>query len=102
VKATAGDSHLGGEDFDNRMMKHFVQEFRKRNKEKDSSGSAMALRRLSTACERMKRSLSSSTQANIEMDSLYDGIYFYSIITRALFEELKVDLSGKCLKLVEK
>jgi L1 cell adhesion molecule like protein len=84
------------------MMKHFIQEFRKRNKEKDSSGSAMALRRLSTACERMKRSLSSSTQANIEMDSLCDGIYFYSTITRARFEELKVDLSRKCLKLVEK
>ncbi|XP_073266984.1 heat shock cognate 70 kDa protein-like [Populus alba] len=68
VKATAGDSRLGGEDFDNRMMKHFVQEFWKRNKEKDSRGNAMALKRLSTACERMKRSLSSSTQANIEMD----------------------------------
>ena len=102
MKATAGDSHLGGEDFDNRMMKHFVQEFRKRNKEEDSSGNAMALRRLSTACARMKRSLSSSTQANIEMDSLCDGIYFYSTITRARFEELKVDLSRKCLKLVEK
>jgi L1 cell adhesion molecule like protein len=84
------------------MMKHFVQEFRKRNKEEDSSGNAMALRRLSTACARMKRSLSSSTQANIEMDSLCDGIYFYSTITRARFEELKVDLSRKCLKLVEK
>ncbi|KAL3581539.1 hypothetical protein D5086_015871 [Populus alba] len=66
VKATAGDSRRGGEDFDNRMMKHFVQEFWKRNKEKDSRGNAMALKRLST--ERMKRSLSSSTQANIEMD----------------------------------
>ncbi|PRP75878.1 hypothetical protein PROFUN_15414 [Planoprotostelium fungivorum] len=101
VKATAGDTHLGGEDFDNRMVNHFVQEF-KRKHQKDITGNARALRRLRTACERAKRSLSSQTQASVEIDSLYDGVDFYTSVTRARFEELNQDLFRKCLAPVEK
>lgn len=101
VRATAGDSHLGGEDFDNRLVNYFVQEF-KRRKKKDISGDPSALRRLRTACERAKRSLSCYVQTNIELDSLCEGIDFYSTITRARFEELNTDLFRKCLQLVNK
>ncbi|RYR03154.1 hypothetical protein Ahy_B06g081994 isoform B [Arachis hypogaea] len=101
VKATAGDTHLGGEDFDNRMVNHFVQEFKRKNK-KDISGNPRALRRLRTACERAKRTLSSTAQTTIEIDSLYEGIDFYSPITRARFEELNMDLFRKCMEPVEK
>jgi heat shock protein 1/8 len=101
VKATAGDTHLGGEDFDNRMVDHFVAEFKRKYK-KDMSDNPRALRRLRTACERAKRVLSSSTQANIEIDSLYDGIDFYTNITRARFEELNIDLFRGCMDPVEK
>merc|ERR1712121_522383 len=91
VKSTAGDTHLGGEDFDNRLVTHFAQEFKRKNK-KDITSNKRALRRLRTACERAKRTLSSSTQANVEIDSLFEGIDFYTNITRARFEELCVDL----------
>uniref|UniRef100_A0A6N2NCH5 Uncharacterized protein n=1 Tax=Salix viminalis TaxID=40686 RepID=A0A6N2NCH5_SALVM len=101
VKATAGDTHLGGEDFDNRMVNHFVQEFKRKNK-KDISGNPRALRRLRTACERAKRTLSSTAQTTIEIDSLYEGIDFYSTITRARFEEMNMDLFRKCMEPVEK
>jgi L1 cell adhesion molecule like protein len=101
VKATAGDTHLGGEDFDNRMVNHFVQEFKRKNK-KDISGNPRALRRLRTACERAKRTLSSTAQTTIEIDSLFEGIDFYSPITRARFEELNMDLFRKCMEPVEK
>ncbi|PON70448.1 Heat shock protein 70 family [Parasponia andersonii] len=101
VKATAGDTHLGGEDFDNRLVNHFVAEFRRKHK-KDISGRARALRRLRTACERAKRALSSTTQTTIEVDSLYEGIDFYATITRARFEELCMDLFRKCMEPVEK
>lgn len=144
VKATAGDTHLGGEDFDNRLVNHFVQEFKRKNK-KDLSDNPRALRRLRTACERAKRTLSSSAQVrryrgcvgclgaplvqwrqwgppapctslapshppcslshpqtSIELDSLYEGIDFYSTITRARFEELCMDLFRKCMDPVEK
>jgi heat shock protein 1/8 len=101
VKATAGDTHLGGEDFDNRMVNHFVAEFKRKHK-KDISGNARALRRLRTACERAKRTLSSTTQTTIEIDSLYEGIDFYSTITRARFEELNMDMFRKCMEPVEK
>ncbi|KAK6267774.1 hypothetical protein QUC31_011934 [Theobroma cacao] len=101
VKATAGDTHLGGEDFDNRLVNHFVQEFKRKHK-KDISSNARALRRLRTACERAKRTLSSTTQTTIEIDSLYAGIDFYSTITRARFEELNMDLFSKCMEPVEK
>uniref|UniRef100_J3M7V9 Uncharacterized protein n=1 Tax=Oryza brachyantha TaxID=4533 RepID=J3M7V9_ORYBR len=100
VKSTAGDTHLGGEDFDNRMVNHFVQEFKRKNK-KDISGNPRALRRLRTACERAK-TLSSTAQTTIEIDSLYEGIDFYTTITRARFEELNMDLFRKCMEPVEK
>jgi len=101
VKSTAGDTHLGGEDFDNRMVTHFVQEFKRKYK-KDITTNKRALRRLRTACERAKRTLSSSTQASIEIDSLFDGIDFYTSITRARFEELNADLFRGTLEPVEK
>ncbi|XP_061643987.1 heat shock 70 kDa protein 1-like [Phyllopteryx taeniolatus] len=101
VKATAGDTHLGGEDFDNRMVEHFVAEFKRKHK-KDISQSKRALRRLRTACERAKRTLSSSSQANIEIDSLFEGVDFYTSITRARFEELCSDLFRGTLEPVEK
>jgi len=100
VKATGGNTHLGGEDFDNRMVEYFVKEFQRKFK-KDISSNPRALRRLRTACERAKRSLSSSTQASIEIDSLYEGIDFYTTITRARFEELCMDLFRSCLTPVE-
>ncbi|XP_071539612.1 heat shock cognate 71 kDa protein [Panulirus ornatus] len=101
VKSTAGDTHLGGEDFDNRMVNHFLQEFKRKYK-KDPSDNKRALRRLRTACERAKRTLSSSTQASVEIDSLFEGIDFYTSITRARFEELCADLFRGTLEPVEK
>ncbi|KFV93519.1 PREDICTED: heat shock 70 kDa protein [Eurypyga helias] len=101
VKSTAGDTHLGGEDFDNRMVNHFVEEFKRKHK-RDIAGNKRAVRRLRTACERAKRTLSSSTQASIEIDSLYEGIDFYTSITRARFEELNADLFRGTLEPVEK
>lgn len=101
VKSTAGDTHLGGEDFDNRMVNHFVQEFKRKYK-KDMATNKRALRRLRTACERAKRTLSSSAQASIEIDSLFEGIDFYTSITRARFEELNADLFRSTMEPVEK
>jgi len=102
VKATAGDTHLGGEDFDNRMVDYFLDEFKRKHKKKDMSGNNRSLRRLRTACERAKRTLSSSTQAHIEIDSLYEGIDFNATITRARFEDLCMDYFKKCIEPVEK
>merc|ERR1711963_451364 len=101
VKATAGDTHLGGEDFDNRLVDHFVKEFLRKHK-KDISGNKRALSRLRTACESAKRTLSASAQASIEIDSLFEGIDFYTSITRARFEELCSDLFEGTLEPVEK
>ena len=101
VKATAGDTHLGGEDFDNRLVNHFVEEFRRKHK-KDLTTNARALRRLRTAAERAKRTLSSATQASVEIDSLFEGIDLYTSITRARFEELCMDLFRGTLDPVEK
>jgi len=101
VKATAGDTHLGGEDFDNRLVNHFVQEFKRKHK-KDLTSNARALRRLRTACERAKRTLSSSAQTSIEIDSLYEGIDFYTSVTRARFEELCQDLFRSTMEPVER
>merc|ERR1739849_53583 len=101
VKATAGDTHLGGEDFDNRLVDHFVKEFLRKHK-KDISKNKRALRRLRTACERAKRTLSASAQASVEIDSLFEGIDFYTSITRARFEELCADLFRGTLEPVEK
>ncbi|KAI7905624.1 heat shock 70 kDa protein 2, partial [Cokeromyces recurvatus] len=87
VKATAGNTHLGGEDFDNNLVNHFVQEIKRKHK-KDITGDARALRRLRSASERAKRTLSSLTQTTVEVDSLFDGVDFQSNITRAKFEEI--------------
>merc|ERR1712203_135482 len=101
VKATAGDTHLGGEDFDNRLVDHFSKEFKRKTK-KDISGNKRALRRLRTACEKAKRTLSSSTQASIEIDSLFEGTDLYSNITRARFQELCADLFKQTMEPVQK
>jgi len=101
VKSTAGDTHLGGEDFDNRLVSHFADEFLRKYK-KDLKGNMRALRRLRTACERAKRTLSSSTEASLEIDALHEGIDFYAKITRARFEELCMDLFRSTLTPVER
>jgi heat shock protein 1/8 len=101
VKATAGDGHLGGEDFDNRLVEFFAADFKKRFKS-DLTTSDRALRRLRTHCEKAKRTLSTATQASIEIDSLHDGIDYNSSITRARFESLCQDLFKNTLIPVDK
>lgn len=101
VRATAGDTHLGGEDFDTRMVKHCADKFKKETG-KDITNNPRALRRLRVACERAKRTLSSSTQAQIEIESLFEGNDFYTTITRAMFEQLNIDLFKQCMVPVEK
>ncbi|MED6126844.1 70-kilodalton heat shock protein [Stylosanthes scabra] len=101
VKATAGNTHLGGEDFDNRVVSYFVKEFNRKNKV-DISGNARALRRLRTACEKAKRTLSYAVTATIELDAFFTGIDFYSSISRARFEELNSDLFRECLETVDR
>ncbi|CAL1296510.1 unnamed protein product [Larinioides sclopetarius] len=101
VRSTAGDTHLGGEDFDNRMVNHFIEEFKRKHR-KDLRSNVRAVRRLRTACERAKRTLSSSSEASIEIDALFEGIDFYSKITRARFEELCMDLFRSTLEPVER
>ncbi|XP_055944125.1 heat shock protein 70 B2-like [Argiope bruennichi] len=101
VRSTAGDTHLGGEDFDNRMENHFIEEFKRKHR-KDIKSNPRAVRRLRTACERAKRTLSSSSEASIEIDALFEGIDFYSKITRARFEELCMDLFRSTLEPVER
>jgi L1 cell adhesion molecule like protein len=100
VKATAGDTHLGGEDFDTILVEYFVEEFKRKNK-KDLTESKRALRRLRTACESAKRTLSSATVANIEIDSLFEGVDFATTITRAKFENLCESLFQKTMAPVE-
>ena len=100
VKATGGDTMLGGEDFDTRLVEHFKEEFKKKHK-KDISNNNKSLRRLRTASEKAKRTLSSSTSANIEIDSLFDGIDFNTSITRAKFENICDDLFRKAMSPVE-
>merc|ERR1712024_225793 len=101
VKATAGDTHLGGEDFDNILVDFFVKEFKRKNKA-DCTNSKRSMRRLRTQCERAKRTLSAAARANIEVDSLYDGIDFASSITRARFEDLCMHRFRHCLEPVTK
>ena len=101
VRATAGDTHLGGEDFDNLLMQHFMTEFKRKHKV-DITGNKRSLRRLKTACEKAKRTLSSSATANIEIDSLCEGIDFFTSITRAKFESLCMPLFQKCIQPVSK
>ena len=101
VKSTAGDTHLGGEDFDSRLVNHFVDEFKRKNK-KDITGNQRALRRLRTACERAKRTLSTAASTTVEVDSLFDGIDLCSTLTRAKFDDLNMDYFNGCINLVEK
>jgi L1 cell adhesion molecule like protein len=102
VKSTAGDTHLGGEDFDNRLVDFCCQDFKRKNRGKDLAGNQRAIRRLRTQCERAKRTLSSSTQATIEIDSLFDGIDYNCNLSRARFEELCMDYFRNSLGPVEK
>jgi len=100
VLATNGDCHLGGEDIDNRLVKHFTNEFKRKHK-KDLSGNARSVKRLKVACERLKRTLSSANQAQIELESLFEGVDFFSTMTRARFEEINGDIFRNTLKPVE-
>jgi heat shock protein 1/8 len=101
VKSTAGDTHLGGEDFDQILVQYFINEFKRKHK-KDISGNKRACTRLRTACEKAKRTLSSGTTSNIEIDSLFEGIDFNTTITRAKFESLCSHLFQKCMDPVMK
>merc|ERR1711948_204115 len=102
VEATAGDTHLGGEDFDNRIVDFCLQDFKRKNRGKDMAGNQRAIRRLRTQCERAKRTLSSSTQATIEIDSLFEGIDYSCSLSRARFEELNIDYFRNSMGPVEK
>ncbi|KAK2416959.1 heat shock cognate 70 kDa protein [Trifolium repens] len=101
IKAIAGDTHLGGEDFDYTMVNHCMMEFMRKHKI-DISGEPRALRRLKSACEKAKRILSSNTETTIEIECLYQGIDFYLPISRAKFEELNKNHFNKCMEIVEK
>ena len=101
VKAPAGNNHLGGEDFDNSLVDYCVGEFEKKNKNVKLRENVRALRRLRTACERAKRTLSSSSQASVEVDSLTDGIDFNTVITRAKFESLCGEAFQRCMAPLE-
>ena len=100
VKATAGDTHLGGQDFDTNILEHLKKEFQRKTG-KDISGDPRALRRLRTACERAKRTLSNATQTTIEIDSLFDGEDFNSSLTRARFEDLNAKAFNGTLEPVQ-
>ncbi|OQR88569.1 heat shock cognate 70 kDa protein, partial [Thraustotheca clavata] len=97
VKATGGDTHLGGEDFDSNMVDFLVTEFKRKNRGLDPTTSARSMRRLRTACESAKRMLSTTTTAAIEVDSLFEGVDFSSTMTRAKFESL----NEECFKRTE-
>ncbi|KAF9360772.1 Heat shock cognate 71 kDa protein [Mortierella sp. NVP85] len=101
VKATDGDTHLGGEDFDIKLLEHFKEEFRCKHG-KDISGDPRAVRRLRTACERAKRTLSARNQTTLEVDSLFEGIDFEASITRTRFEELNSTLFQNTIDYVER
>lgn len=101
VKATAGDAHLGGEDFDNRILNYFVKEFKRKHK-KDIRDNARALRRLRGACERAKRSLLTTTITTIRIDYLYQDLDFFSTLSRTRCDELNEDLFAKCIELIDR
>lgn len=101
VISTGGDAHLGGEDIDTRLVEHFVSDFKRKYK-KNLTESPKAIKRLRTACEKLKRTLSSATQGSIELDSVYDGIDYAANLTRARLEELCSDYFTKCMDTVEK
>ncbi|KAF0300929.1 Heat shock protein IV [Amphibalanus amphitrite] len=100
VMATAGDTHLGGEDFDHRLVEHFANEFKRQHK-KDPRTSSLAMRRLKVACEEAKRTLSSTSVAHVNVDSLLEGIDFAGKVSRARFDELCGDLFRKTLDTVQ-
>jgi L1 cell adhesion molecule like protein len=102
VKAVAGNTHLGGADFDNEMMKFCLRDFIRKHRKTDIRSNLSALRRLRTACERAKRMLSSMVETTIEVDSLHDGIDFCIYISRSRFEELNKDLFSGFMETVEK
>ncbi len=97
MKSTSGNTHLGGEDFDNILVTHFIKEFKRKNKGIDPTKSARSIRRLRTQCERAKRTLSAAARANSEVDSFYDGIDFSATITRARFEDLCMHYFRQCI-----
>ena len=101
VKATGGDTHLGGEDFDTLLVEYCMMEFKRKNKGLDLRESKKAMRRLRTVCENAKKTLSSSTTAQIEVDSLYKNVDFSTTITRAKFESLCNDFFEKTMRPVE-
>merc|ERR1719210_2273093 len=101
VLATAGDTHLGGEDFDNRLVEFCIQDFKKKNK-LDIRESARAMRRLRTACEQAKRSLSGARRVTIEVDTLYEGIDYHVVVSRPKFEKLCADDFRRCMTPVSK
>ena len=102
VKAIAGDTHLGGADFDNEMVEYSLREFIRKHGKMDIKSNHKALRRLRTACERAKRILSFTSQTRIEVDSLHEGIDFSTSITRSRFEELNKHLFSKCMEALDK
>jgi heat shock 70kDa protein 1/2/6/8 len=101
VKATAGDSYLGGSDFDQRLVDHFTKEFEQKHRVRIRDNKR-CMRRLRTSCERVKRILSSSSNSPLEIDSFYDGIDFYTSVTRARFEDINKDLFDKCLRFIDR
>ena len=100
VKATGGNSHLGGSDIDNKLVEYFCTDFKRKHK-KDLTTNARALKRLNASCETLKRTLSSSNQGSIELDAIFEGIDYASSMTRAKFEELNADFFKKCMDTVE-
>jgi len=101
VKATNGNSHLGGSDVDNLLVDHFAKEFKRKHK-KDLTSSARALSRLRKASEVAKKTLSSSASTNVELDSLFEGIDFYASLSRARFDEIITDFVKQTMAPVEK
>lgn len=101
VKSTAGDTRLGGEDFDNLLVDFFKNEFRRKNKKEIPSDNKRAIRRLKTACEKAKRTLSTTSSTSVEVESLYDGIDFYTTLTRARFEEICSSLFTRCIQPID-
>jgi L1 cell adhesion molecule like protein len=100
VKATIGDGHLGGEDIDNILVAHFVAEFKRKHK-LDIASNPRALKRLKTACERAKRSLTSVTTTTLEIDSIMDGVDMNMALSRARYEELCGDIFRRAILPVE-
>ena len=101
VKATAGDTHLGGEDIDTRIVNYVLDEFKRKHKV-DLSDNKKVVRRIRTSAERAKRALSGNSQTNIEVDSVHNGIDLSVVLTRARFESLCADIFTKTLEPVER